>query len=110
MARARDDHDGCQWFSGARCYCDACKGTSLFRVFRKFALLFHMMENDDTFEKILDTVREIDPDEEMEDMEDAIDQAMEQNKDAILEKYNDTVDRLDGENGGSGLKLNPWIG
>ena len=101
MARARNDHDGCQWFSGARCYCYECKGTSLFNVFRHFALIFHAMENDRTVEKILDIVREIDPNED--EMEDAIDQAIEQNKDSILEKYNEVSD-------GSGLKLNPYVG
>ena len=34
MARARNDHDGCQWFSGARCYCRECEGKSLFTTFR----------------------------------------------------------------------------
>ena len=62
------------------------------------------MENDDVIEKILDTVREIDPDED--EMEDAIEQAIEQNRDSILEKYNDAIEKCDG----SALKLNPYVG
>ena len=93
--------------NGSKCYCSECKGKSLFTTFRAFALIFHAMENDDVIEKILDTVRQIDPDED--DLGDAIDQAMEENRDAILEKFNDATVRLE-ECSGSGLKLNPWIG
>ena len=92
MARKRDVEDGCAWFTGLRCYCDECNGTSLLSRFRNVALIFHAMENDDVIENILDIVREIDPDED--DFEDAVDQAIEQNKVSIIEKCNEATSRL----------------
>ena len=92
MARKLDVPEGCAWFTGLKCYCDECNGTSLLSRFRNFALIFHAMENDDVIENILDIVREIDPDEE--DFEDAVDQAIEQNKVSIIEKCNEATSRL----------------
>ena len=103
MARFRDGQDKCAWFTGLRCYCDKCKtGKSLLRTFQNFALMFHAMENDELIEKIIDSIREIDPEDE-KDLMDAVDEAMEENKDSILEKFSKFKS-------GEGLKLNPWMG
>ena len=77
--------DECRWFSGSRCHCHECDGASLLRQFRKYALLFHAMENDDTIQRIMDAVREESPDED--DLDDTIKRVMDENSDSIFKKY-----------------------
>ena len=92
ISRVQVVQDGCKWFTGSSCYCSECKGRSLFNVFRSFALIFHAMESDDVIEKIITAVRQIGPDDV--DLEDAIRQEMDENKEEIQEKYDVALARL----------------
>ena len=109
----------CCWFSGSECFCNDCKGASIFRSFYHFATIFHIMETkDELIHKILKDAQS----ENSRDLLDGIISAVEKNEEAIQRKMDEAIQSLNrcvwGEEEdldfsptskhGSGMRLNPY--
>ena len=53
MFSLRVIQDGCLWFTGEKCLCNECKGTSLLRKVADFIKMFYRMDHDEIIQKIV---------------------------------------------------------